>query len=283
MINELKPENCLNDNVPQLHVFVDENGTNELDSDKKSVSHLFICTAVIIKDQDIKLVNSAMIDISSNLCSGAEISSKRIGKDHKRRLKFLSGIKDLPFEYYSLIINKDRIDKDSGYQYKRTFYKSINAMLYRKLSTLIGTKLRVMADAIGGQEFRDSFKDYFEKKDIPNLFFGWQFSFENSTDIPAIQLADLISGTLSYCFDKEKKGEFSTQFREILRQREIGYDFWPYGNDEKPEITTNSEDKLNEILEKNFRYKAFQFINNNEDSYDDGISGSNFSFCVFIV
>ncbi|MFA6101378.1 MAG: hypothetical protein WCV67_00920 [Victivallaceae bacterium] len=71
MGNELNLSIGKSDSAPRLHVFVDENGTNELDSEKQGVSHLFICTAVIIKALDIELVNSAMVDISRKLCSGA--------------------------------------------------------------------------------------------------------------------------------------------------------------------------------------------------------------------
>jgi hypothetical protein len=104
-----------------LTVFVDETGTNELDSDKPGVSHLFICVAVVVDDTGLTATDAAIRQLSTDLCSGAEISSKRIGGDHKKRLKYLERIQNLPFGYFALVINKDRIPKDSGLQFKPVF------------------------------------------------------------------------------------------------------------------------------------------------------------------
>jgi hypothetical protein len=118
---------------PWVTAFVDETGTNELDATKPGVSHLFICVAVIVAESELTVIADAMRQVSKEFCGGAEISSKRIGADHGRRLKFLQRIQSLPFGYFALIINKDRIPRDSGLQYKRSFYKFINRMLYERL------------------------------------------------------------------------------------------------------------------------------------------------------
>src|SRR6185369_13106617 len=134
--------------------FIDETGTNELDSSKANVSNLFICVAIIVEDSSVRSIEEAIREIGKELCSGAEISSKRVGGDHARRLKFLGKFNSLPFGYFGLIINKDRIPKDSGLQYKQSFYKFINRMLYERLLKN-GRSLRVIADQIGGQDFMD--------------------------------------------------------------------------------------------------------------------------------
>ena len=79
-----------------LTAFVDESGTNELDTSKPGVSNLFICVAVLVDAAGLDVTGAAVRKLSQDLCGGAEIASKRIAGNHERRLKFLEGIRDFP-------------------------------------------------------------------------------------------------------------------------------------------------------------------------------------------
>jgi len=250
-----------------LTAFVDETGTNELDSTKTGVSHLFICVAVIVNSVGLVQTESKMKEISQKLCGDAEIKSNRIGTDHQKRLKYLSEIQDLPFGYYALIINKDRIPKASGFKYKRSFYKNINRMLYQQLQQS-GNNLRLIADEIGGKDFMDSFVPYLEKQGLPSLFTRFEHYFAKSGQTPLIQLADLIAGTLSYCFDQGKQCEYSPHFREILRKKEVGIQCWPLQivpvSDSKP--TNQSE--WDAHLKSTATNRAISFIEKHDNDAD---------------
>lgn len=251
-----------------LTAYVDESGTNELNSSKRNVSNLFICVAIVVDDKGLDESKNGMIEISNHLCSGAEIRSSRIGSDHKRRIKFLYGIKNLPFGYYALVINKDRIVKDSGLQYKKSFYKYINHMLYQHL-VKSSMNIKIFADEVGSHDFMDSFKDYFEKKNKPSLFpeYKFQHSFVKSKETPLVQLADFIAGTLTYCFDGDKKdSEFSPKFREILRPKEIDIKCWPLEITTVPKYIPQDEYNPDSILKVTCMNRAFNFIKQNEHS-----------------
>lgn len=250
-----------------LTAFVDETGTNELDSTKNGVSHLFICVAVVVNDADLALAESKMKEISQKLCGGAEIKSSRIGADHQKRLKYLSEIKDLPFGYYALIINKDGIPNASGFKYKRSFYKNINRMLYQKLQRS-GNNLRIIADEIGGKDFMGSFVPYLEENGLPSLFTRFEHCFAKSTQTPMIQLADLVAGTLSYCFDQGKACDYSSHFRGILRSKEVAVQCWPLQIISIPEHKPTSEDGWDAHLKATATNRAISFIEKHNNSID---------------
>jgi len=250
-----------------LTAYVDETGTNELDVEKSNVSHLFICVAVLVDEQGDSVVGTEMGKISHDLCSGAEISGKRIGSDDRRRLRFLERITALPFGYYALVINKSRIPQDSGLQFKTSFYKFINRMLYQRL-VQEGTGLRVIADQIGGKDFMDSFVPYLDSHGLPSLFTKFEHSFASSKETPLIQLADLIAGSLGYCFDEQKRGSSSSKFRELLRPREIAIESWPCEPASCDSQVRTDHGKPDEILQYSLRQRVIRFLEEYENCPD---------------
>lgn len=212
-------------NFKQYSAFIDETGTHALDTAGSLESHLFICTAILVDTGAVGGVSEGISDLSRRYFSGAEIKSKNIGKNHERRLKLLDAISRLDFRYYALIVNKNSVDGLSGLKFKKTFYKFINRMLYEKVAREL-VDLHIVADAIGGADYMRSYDEYLRKK-LPNLFFTYTHEFRDSKTTPLLQLADLVSGSLGYCFDNSKISEYSGKFREILRPKEIDTYIWP--------------------------------------------------------
>lgn len=230
----------MNEFKPDLYAFVDEYGTNVLDSTKQGVSNLFIVVAVLVEDSSIDICNQGVLEISNDLCGGAPLKSQRVAGDYSRRLKFLERLSLLPFNYYALIIDKDKIYQDTGLRYKKSFYKFINRMLYNKFYRE-NKSLSVFADRIGRQDFMDSFTEYFKRSISPDLFVNFSHAFVKSEETPLVQVADFVAGSLSYCFQEDKiNSNYTPKFRNVLRGKEIEINVWPY---EKKEV--NYSDYVN--------------------------------------
>lgn len=246
--------------------YVDETGTNDLDSSKPGVSHLFICVAVIVDDASKAIAANGVQQTSKGLCGGAEISSRRVGGDHERRIRFLERLCALPFGYFALVINKDKIPKESGLQYKRSFYKFINRMLYERL-LMNGRNLHVVADEIGGKDFMESFVPYLQQRGMPGLFEQFEHEFAGSANTPLIQLADFIAGTLSYCFDAEKKCSESNKFRELLRNKETAIQCWPW---EITPVSPTAEPpaSVDRVIRARMIRRVSSFLDEHENSTD---------------
>lgn len=60
----------------------------------------------------------------------------KIGKDHKRRLRSLENLQDMPSKAFSICIDKIKYTENmsmKGLQYKRSFYKFMNNIVHREL------------------------------------------------------------------------------------------------------------------------------------------------------
>lgn len=243
-----------------LTAFIDESGTFDLEIEKSGASNLFVCVAVICNELQSELVKSRMLEISRDEFSGSEVKSSGIGGSHKRRLRVLEKIQDLSFGYYALIINKAEIERDSGLQFKVPFYKYLNRMLYNRLLQG-GTALSIVADEIGGKTFMESFVPYLKEKGKPDLFTTWNHRFVSSKETPQVQLADLIAGTLNWCFDKDKRCEHSDVYRELLRPKEIGISSWPLQYREIPTLEDEKEASIwDEHIQACSINRALKFI-----------------------
>lgn len=256
-----------NNSLPSINVFVDECGTNELDVSKPSVSHLFICVAIMVEDDDLIAGTDKIKEIQKAFFSGNEIKSSKVGSKIDRRLRILKAIAELPFRYYALIINKSKL-QDTPLQYKRTFYKFINRMLFQNLVSRGASCLNVKADQIGTADFMDSFSMYLEERGKPDLLSYWQHRFVDSKNEPFIQIADFIAGSLAYCYDKSKKCEKSAEINDILYSHCSGIDAWPYGIIEIPDTLPLNEEETNTRINAFLNNKIVDFIELYESSND---------------
>jgi len=252
-----------------LHAYIDETGTNTLDTSKNGVSKYFICVAVIIDPKNVDHISNHLDGVAEKLCGGAEIASKSIGGKIKRRSKFLNELTNLKFGYFGLLIRKDAVFKESGLKHKQSFYKCINKMLYERISKS-GRPIKIIADTIGGKDFMDSFEGYLEEQLKPDLFFDYTHEFRDSSKCRLIQLADLIAGTLSQCFEPEKRTPDTIKFRETLTPFELDIDVWPPKRGEYNAIVSaGAESPVDDQLKAALITRVYRLIDTKGTSKDE--------------
>ena len=279
-----------------VYAFTDEYGAFGWDIDNPSVSTHFIITAIIVKESDLDIFAQKAEAIRKKHFQTGEIKSSKIGKDHKRRLRILTDLQDVPFKIFSVCIDKKKCIENmsmKGLQYKKSFYKFMNNIVHRELRRAF-QRIIVVADEVGTNDYMQSFCQYVSNhQDLPNLFGDIQFGFESSKSDVRIQIADLISGTLAYVFDTHKRSDDAPNYLQILGNKLIRIEPYPktfenyvlensaiaedydediaklcfaqavkfvehYGNDSDPEI------KAQVIV---LQYLLFRFMNNDTRGY----------------
>jgi hypothetical protein len=210
----------LTDGLPWLNAFIDESGTSTQDS-------VFACAAVLVDDTQIDAARAAVEAMAQSLASGGEIKSKSIGDNHARRIAFLNAIQEVDFQYACLVVDKLAIRDTSGLRFRRSFNKFFKRLLQQPLRTYAAGGVRAVFDQYGWPETMREFEHYMDGQMQPNLFFDYQSTHVDSLDERLIQLADLIAGSLVWCFDPNRKCSESPQFRELLRPKELSAVCWP--------------------------------------------------------
>jgi biotin operon repressor len=207
-----------------ITAFADEFGNNSFEFNTQG-SHFIIAT-VMCKNGNLPKLGSDIDAIrrNHNFQTG-EMKSSGVASNHARRKRILNDIAKLDISIYAVIVDKRQL-AGKGFEYKKSFYKYLNNLLYKELYRTF-PQLELYVDEHGSNDFMKEFKNYVSKHHQRNLFSGSEFNIQNSKENYFIQLADFIAGSLGYIFDETKKSEHSVEFEEILKPITSSFNFFP--------------------------------------------------------
>lgn len=256
--------------MEKVYAFTDESGSFGWDLDNKNTSTHFIITAIIVRESDVDAVRTAVADIRDKYFPNGEIKSSRIKRSHQeRRKKIIEETLPIPYKIFSVVVEKKLLEDSRGLRFKQSFYKFMNNIVHKELRAAF-KNLVVVADEIGGSDYMQSFCKYVEEhSEIPNLYGDSEFSFQNSKTEVIVQLADLISGTLSFLYDEHKKDASVPNYQEILKDKIIRIEQYPKTyvnyNLERCAIASEYDKDIAEIC----LHQAVDFINKYKDDTDE--------------
>ena len=253
---------------PQI-AFIDEYGDSSLHTEKSGVSTHFIVTAVIVKRDDLSNVRQTVAIIRDEHYPRGELKSSKVSKNDHKRLNILQALAKVPAHYYSIVIDKRDIDKNSGLIYKKPFLKFLNGLLHSRLFRVY-PNLLVVADQHGHPEFMDGFKKYVESRHVPDFFLNAEFSFVASHNEVMIQVADIVAGTLARVYDAKKLSGNARQFLSAMEAQTLGIDEWPPKyNNQTCNINVDEDTQIDRTIQQMAVTHAILFIRENMDSKDE--------------
>lgn len=196
--------------------YADEYGNNSFDFETQG-SH-FIITCILIKDKnDLPAIEAQIEEIRRLNFQTGEIKSSKVANNHSRRLKILNELIKVNFSIFAVVIDKRSLHGE-GFNYKKSFYKFINNLLYKELFRSF-PELQLNVDEHGSNSFMIEFKNYVEKTHHKTLFSGIEFNQTKSHNSILIQVADFFAGTLGYVYDETKKSDKSGEFLNLIKPK----------------------------------------------------------------
>jgi len=225
--------------------FADEFGNNSFDFEKQG-SHFIVATVICKSEYLDELSKEIQLIRKKHNFQESEIKSSKVGPNFNRRLKILQDIVKLNISIYAVIIDKRKLH-GKGFEYKKSFYKFLNNLLYKELFRTF-PKLDLYVDEFGSNDYMLEFKKYIEKQHPKTLFSGYEFNILNSKQSDFIQIADFIAGSLGYIFDETKKSEHSPRFEELLKPITSSLNIFPREFSFKEIQEANIDETFNEKI-----------------------------------
>lgn len=258
------------------YAYIDEYGAYGFKFEDPGCTNSMILTAVIVDDNNVNNMDNATVELSKRFFGNGEMKSSSIGKNHQRRRIIMEEIVKLPFVIYFFVIDKTKIFENCGPRYKKTFYKFCNEKNYNELYTNF-KELSIIADEIGGNEYIKDFSSYVRKQKIDtqlSLFDDHNFMMMNSKNNSIIQIADIISGSLSYTFDTKRiKQSEGNDYYKLLKEngKIIGYNTFPLSYDKYILEKQPEDDSYEPVIAEICYRRAQAFIQKNELNMDEDV------------
>lgn len=206
-------------------VFVDESGDPGL-KNKTGSSKVFVLTLVVFTDRgEANEVDALISELRAvwGLHSHFEFKFNKMRDDLRKR--FLTEISSRQFTYYSMVINKDKINS-KGLSYKESFYKYVCSLAFENARHLLERAI-IVIDGSGSREFRQQLQTYLKHKLnnkeelVPCIS---KVKINDSKKNNLLQLADMICGAVAKCY---QGGTADQTYRRIIGSREGYVQFWP--------------------------------------------------------
>ncbi len=208
---------------PVRYAFIDEFGSYGFDFLKENTSKYFILCAIIVKHSQIAILEGEIERIRKLYFSNSELKSSNIGSHDKRRLSIITEILRLDFKAVLLIADKEDFYKSALTNYKQVFYKYLHKLLYSNLYSVY-PKLKIYADELGDEEFRNGFKLYVQNhRPTYNIFNEYDFDFVDSKNSNLVQLADIFVGSIARCLNYSD----APNYLEILKGKIQHIEYFP--------------------------------------------------------
>ncbi|WP_078120187.1 DUF3800 domain-containing protein [Thiosocius teredinicola] len=242
--------------------YIDESGNADLETQKAGASKYFIVCAILVSEQDKSVLAEEAEKVRKRYFQSGEMKSSSVGSNAQRRAKILNSLISLDFKFYALCINKERVLRDSGLQFKKSFLKYTSGKLYSVLFSSF-LDVHVIADEHGGAEFKASFKGYIEENHKPDMFYRSEFDLVNSKGEILVQLADFLAGTLGKIYEQKISGELREAYIKLIESKALSIEEWPT----KYQAYSPKDRTTKEFSELIYRYslgKAEAFIEKNE-------------------
>lgn len=204
--------------------YIDESGNHDLVTEKDGASRYFVVLAILLPQSEAAALEAEVEIVRAKYFGAGEMKSSNV-KDERRK-RILDDLALLNFKFYAVAVDKERIDKDSGLGYKRSFIKFANGKLYSALFQNL-MDVAVFADAHGSPDFAKSFIDYMEENHKQDLFSNGKVQMVDSQMHVLVQLADFLVGTVAKLYEKKSTPLLRKDFLSFLGAKRIRIDEWP--------------------------------------------------------
>lgn len=206
-----------------ISVYVDESGSDII-SNPDPNDRYYVSAGIIVDGDKVADVNAQLEEVSKKFNGGAEFKSSRIANDTHRRLSLLELLTNVPYRYYALAVDKYKLDAESGYKFRNSYYKNLNGLLYNRIARCTSGRVDFVLDTHGSKAFQDGAVKYFEKR--CDMFQSVNFRYVEDQSERLVQVADIVAGTVRQVLVNGLVGDYK-QMREVLREHEASFFLWP--------------------------------------------------------
>lgn len=257
----------MNSSAERVFAYVDESGNLDLETNKDGATSYFIVLAIILNESAVESTRHLIEEIRKRYFQTGEMKSSSVkSKDgDKRRIQILNDLSKIDFKFCAVAVDKERVYKDGGLQYKQSFFKFANSLLYTQLFHSF-RKVSIIADEHGDQKFIDGFKAYIDSNKT-DLFWDSDVKTVSSKENVLVQLADFIVGTIARVYEKKSSPALNEEYYRLLKNNALDVQEWPTRFPAYPDLQSSEE--FDSLIYMHSHTQAERFLANNANAFQE--------------
>lgn len=218
--------------MKKAYIYIDESGTPALEI-KKGVLPYMVYSAFIIEENSIPKAKELLsLVIQENHIQQGYLKSVNLHDDINgcnKRINILNTLKSLEHYVIALVIDKSKIDDNSGLKYKKSYIKYFQRMLSKQFLQRYD-EFHVIFDRLGRKDFQDSLMSYMHDSGIVGRTLFSNNSYDLADDVteePLLQFADFYAGTICKCFCQKFEPNQAKYIHESYLKGKVTYEWFP--------------------------------------------------------
>lgn len=208
-------------------VFVDESGDTGIKRFDSGTSSHFMVGAVVFESDGAAIACRRRIDgIKQELGFSGQEEFHFTKTNRSARNYFFEQIRGYEFFYSAFVLNKKRLDPNSGFKHKESMYKMTVRFLFENAAPHLKDAI-VYFDKCGNRDFSNQLKKYLKRRitSPDGCCPIREVKSANSHSDNLLQLADMICGAVNRSFQQDKKDRLD--YRNLIQHRERQVRIWP--------------------------------------------------------
>lgn len=219
--------------MKKAYIYIDESGTPSLEIEKEGVLPFMVYCAFIIDENSIAEAKGILSQvIQDNHIQQGYLKSVNLHDDnngYNKRINILSALKSLEHYVIALVINKSKINGESGLQYKQSYIKYFQRLLSKQFLHRYD-EFHVIFDQLGRKDFQESLITYMHDSGIVGrtLFSANTYKLaDDKSEEPLLQFADFYAGTINKCFCQKYNQSQAKYIHDSFLRGKVTYEWFP--------------------------------------------------------
>lgn len=209
-----------------MRVYVDESGDTGLNGDASSSSHFVVTAVVFACPQEAQKCSQNLDNLRKELGWQQDAEFKFSKLNPANRVKFLQSVSAFDFRYYSVILDKKKLD-GKGFKFQKSFYKFPIRILFKNAKHFLKEAV-VCVDQFRNDDFRIEVEKYLKIR-INNSSSSSQpikeLIMADSRSDNLLQMVDVVCGVIGRSLKAEKTDH--RDYRPLIMSKEAGFQKWP--------------------------------------------------------
>jgi hypothetical protein len=152
-------------------LYIDESGNTSI-KNTEGENRFYIIVLIVVKQEYSKTFEKKYLELVKKYNKNTFLKYGKFIKMHSNE-DFLNDLIKLNFSYITISVDKSRLFKDGGFEYRKSFYKYFHKLALKKIENIFD-RISIKSDTYIDDDFHESFVEYVKRNSSDESLFSYR-------------------------------------------------------------------------------------------------------------